>query len=199
MFILESSFWNPWLGGATYRAMIRGRGHSMREAAHKTTCGVDNHPGSTGTLYWETWSCQLERGGGVFSTALRHDEVNRREPDHFGLIFCYCYCCTSQSSASSFVFVPATHLYFWHRWTCADDVLLFVPNQRHSVKPSKYCYSAHALNNPINPNAFQTSPTGWLCPCQAQFKGYSELNTHLCESEILQLQQMASIRCSCKW
>ncbi len=36
----------------------------MREAVHKTTCGVDNHPGSTGALYGETWSCQLEREGG---------------------------------------------------------------------------------------------------------------------------------------
>lgn len=32
---------------------------------------------------------------------------------------------------------------------------------------------------------------------RAQFKGNSKLNTHLCESEILQLPQMASIRCFC--
>lgn len=67
----------------------------------------------------------------------------------------------------------------------------------HSLKASKYCYSACALNNPINPNAFQTSGTGGLCSCQAQFKGNSKLNTHLCESEILPLPQMASISCSC--
>lgn len=37
----------------------------MREPVHKTTCGVDNHLSSTGTLYRETWSCQLERGGSL--------------------------------------------------------------------------------------------------------------------------------------
>lgn len=67
----------------------------------------------------------------------------------------------------------------------------------HSRKASKYCYSGWAPNNPINPNAFQTSTTGGLWSCQAQFKGNSKLNTHLCESEILQLPQMASISCSC--
>lgn len=46
--------------------------------------------------------------------------------------------------------------------------------------------SPYAQNNPINPNAFETSTTGRLWPCQAQSKGCNELNTHLCESAVLQ-------------
>lgn len=159
-------------------------------------------PGSTGTLYWETWSCQLERGGSleISSSQKLYDMIrltgeNRIISDWYSVIVTVL---KAPSGATAYIFAAETENlwfdFFKNQLKCINDVLFFVLNQSHSVKPSKYCYS---LNNPINPNAFQTSTTGWFCPCQAQFRGYSELNTHLCESEILQLQQMASIRSSC--
>ena len=182
-------------------------GCGVRRAVHKTTCGVDNHRRFTGALYWETWSWQLEGGGSleISSSQKLYDMIRLTgvggspridilvlfRGDAVWILY-KVLCKRSTLNLFSNLSVNVE----MHERCFICRLMDFVPNQRDSVKPSKYCYSACALNNPINPNAFETSTTGWPCQCQAQFKGYSEPNTHLCESEILQLQQMASIRCS---
>lgn len=148
----------------------------MREAVHKTTCGVDNHPRSTGTLYWKTWSCQLEKGGSleISSSQKLYDIVRLTGADRitsasYSVIVERRILYLRLQTAPTLV-TEQRHSFFISNIRIYLDVHIgyivsvdFVPNQKHSVKPSKYCYSSYALNNPINPNAFETSTPGWLC------------------------------------
>lgn len=77
--------------------LVRGRAVAWeRLHTRRHVVCVDNHP----RLYWNPLLRNMELPAGergvfgdfIISKALWHDQVNRRKPDHFGLIFCNCYC-----------------------------------------------------------------------------------------------------------
>lgn len=61
--------------------------------------------------------------------------------------------------------------FFHNEQTSTEVMLFFVHNQGRSVEPFKYFHSVCTLNNPINPNAFQTGTKGMTLPMPGPVQG----------------------------